>query len=153
VGLVLSRQKLPVFDPAKYASSSGLARGAYVLADASSGPPRVILIATGSEVALAVESREKLESQGIATRVVSMPSWELFERQDAAYRDSVLPPAVTARLSIEAGSKLGWKRWVGDKGDSIGLERFGASAPGEVVMKELGFSADDVVAKAKALLK
>jgi len=153
VGLVLSRQKLPVFDPAKYSSSSGLARGAYVLADASSGPPRVILIATGSEVALALESRGKLESEGIATRVVSMPSWELFERQDAAYRDSVLPPAVTARLSIEAGSKLGWKHWVGDQGDSIGLERFGASAPGEVVMKELGFSVDNVVAKAKALLK
>jgi transketolase len=153
VGLVLSRQKLPVFDPAKSAPPSGLARGAYVLADASSGPPGVILIATGSEVALALESRERLESEGIATRVVSMPSWELFERQDPAYRDSVLPPAVTARLSIEAGSKLGWKRWVGDKGDSIGLERFGASAPGEVVMKELGFSADNVVAKAKALLK
>jgi transketolase len=150
---VLSRQKLPVFDPAKHASSSGLARGAYVLADASSGPPRVLLIATGSEVALALESREKLESEGIATRVVSMPSWELFESQDAAYRDSVLPPAVTARLSIEAGSKLGWRRWVGDRGDSIGLERFGASAPGEIVMKELGFSVDNVVAKAKALLK
>jgi transketolase len=82
-----------------------------------------------------------------------MPSWELFERQDAAYRGSVLPPAVTARLSIEAGSKLGWRRWVGDRGDSIGLERFGASAPGEIVMKELGFSVDNVVAKAKALLK
>ena len=153
VGLVLSRQKLPVFDPAKYASPSGLARGAYVLADASSGAPRVILIATGSEVALALESRERLESEGIATRVVSMPSWELFEKQDAAYRDSVLPPAVAARLSIEAGSTFGWKRWVGDQGDSIGLERFGASAPGEVVMRELGFNVDNVVARAKALVK
>ncbi|HEX9150234.1 MAG TPA: transketolase [Thermoanaerobaculia bacterium] len=151
VGLVLSRQKLPVIDPAKYAAPAGLARGAYVLAEAG-GAPRLILIATGSEVSLALEAREKLEAEGIATRVVSMPSWELFERQDSGYRDRVLPAAVTARLSIEAGSKLGWKRWVGDRGDSVGLERFGASAPGEVVMKELGFSVENVVAKAKALL-
>ena len=153
VGLVLSRQKLPVIDPAKYAAPAGLARGAYVLAEAAGSTPRLILIATGSEVSLALAAREKLESDGIATRVVSMPSWELFERQDAAYRDQVLPAAVPARLSIEAGSKLGWARWVGDRGDSIGLERFGASAPGEVVMKELGFSVENVVAKAKALVE
>jgi transketolase len=153
VGLVLSRQKLPVIDPAKYALPAGLGRGAYVLAEAGGGAPRLILIATGSEISLALEAREKLEAEGIATRVVSMPSWELFEREDAAYREQVLPAAVGARLSIEAGSKLGWERWVGDRGDSIGLERFGASAPGEVVMKELGFNVENVVAKAKALLR
>jgi transketolase len=152
VGLVLSRQKLPVIDPSKYAAPSGLSRGAYVLAEGSGGSPRLILIATGSEVSLALEAREKLESEGISTRVVSMPSWELFSKQDPSYRGEVLPAGVAARLSIEAGAKLGWERWVGDRGDSIGLERFGASAPGEIVMKELGFNVENVVAKAKALL-
>jgi transketolase len=152
VGLVLSRQKLPVIDPAKFAGPEGLAKGAYVLAEASGGQPRVILIATGSEVSLAVEAREKLEAESIPTRVVSMPSWELFEKQDARYRDQVLPPSVGARLSIEAGSVFGWSRWVGDRGGSVGLERFGASAPGEIVLRELGFSVENVVAKAKALL-
>jgi transketolase len=152
VGLVLSRQKLPVIDPAKYAAPSGLARGAYVVAEGSRGSPRLILIATGSEVSLALEAREMLELDGISTRVVSMPSWELFAKQDPAYRDQVLPASVPARLSIEAGAKLGWERWVGDRGDSIGLERFGASAPGEVVLKELGFSVENVVAKAKTLV-
>ena len=152
VGLVLSRQKLPVIDPGKYAGPSGLARGAYVLAEASGGAPRLLLVASGSEVALALEAREKLESEGFPTRVVSMPSWELFEKQDASYRDGVIPPALAARLSIEAGATLGWKRWVGDGGDSVGLDRFGASAPGEVVLSKLGFHVDNVVAKAKALL-
>jgi transketolase len=152
VGLVLSRQKLPVFDPARYAPPSRLARGAYVLAEASAGEPRLLLLATGSEVTLALEAREKLEAEGIPTRVVSMPSWELFEEQGSAYRDQVLPPSVSARLSIEAGSTLGWKRYVGDRGDSVGLDRFGASAPGEVVLSKLGFNVDNVVAKAKALL-
>jgi transketolase len=152
VGLVLSRQKLPVIDPAKYAAPSGLARGAYVVAEGSRGSPRLILIATGSEVSLALEAREMLELDGISTRVISMPSWELFAKQDPAYRDQVLPASVPARLSIEAGAKLGWERWVGERGDSIGLERFGASAPGEVLLKELGFDVDNVVAKAKALL-
>ena len=152
VGLVLSRQKLPVFDPAKYASPSGLARGAYVLAEASGGAPRLLLLATGSEVALALAAREKLEAEGVPTRVVSMPSWEIFEEQEPEYRDEVLPPRVAARLSIEAGSPLGWKRWVGDRGDSVGLDRFGASAPGEVVLSKLGFNVENVVAKAKALL-
>jgi transketolase len=152
VGLVLSRQKLPVIDPAKYAAPSGLARGAYVVAEGSRGSPRLILIATGSEVSLALEAREMLELDGISTRVVSMPSWELFAKQDPAYRDQVLPASVPARLSIEAGAKLGWERWVGDRGDSIGLERFGASAPGEVVLKELGLSVENVVAKAKTLV-
>ena len=123
-----------------------------MLAEASGGQPRLILIATGSEVSLAVESREKLEAESIPTRVVSMPSWELFQKQDARYRDEVLPPSVGARLSIEAGSVFGWSRWVGDRGASVGLERFGASAPGEIVLRELGFSVENVVAKAKALL-
>ncbi|HVE65134.1 MAG TPA: transketolase [Thermoanaerobaculia bacterium] len=152
VGLVLSRQKLPAVDPAKYASPSGLARGAYVLAEASGGAPRLLLLATGSEVALALAAREKLEAEGVPTRVVSMPSWEIFEEQEPEYRDEVLPPKVVARLSIEAGSLLGWKRWVGDRGDSVGLDRFGASAPGEIVLSKLGFNVDNVVAKAKALL-
>src|SRR6185295_8320987 len=124
----------------------------YVLAEASGGPPRLILIATGSEDSLAVDAREKLESESIPTRVVSMPSWELFEKQDVGYRDQVLPPSVGARLSIEAGGVLGWSRWVGDRGGSVGLERFGASAPGGIVLRELGFSVENVVAKAKALL-
>ena len=153
VGLVLSRQKLPAIDTAKYAGPSGLARGAYVLVEASGKEPRLLLLATGSEVALALDAREKLEAEGIPTRVVSMPSWELFEEQEPAYRDEVLPPAVAARLSIEAGSTLGWKRWVGDRGDSVGLDRFGASAPGEVVLSKLGFNVENVVAKAKALLE
>jgi transketolase len=152
VGLVLSRQKLPVFDSSKYAGPAGLSRGAYVLAEASGGAPRVILIASGSEVALTLDAREKLQADGIPTRVVSMPSWELFEKQEREYRDEVLPPSIVARLSVEAGSPLGWERWVGDRGASIGLERFGASAPGEVVLRELGFNVDNVVAKAKALL-
>ena len=152
VGLVLSRQKLPVIDPAKCAGPAGLAKGAYVLAEASGGLPRLILIATGSEVSLALEARDKLEAESIPTRVVSMPSWELFEKQDRGYRDEVLPPSVPARLSIEAGSAQGWARWVGDRGSSIGLNRFGASAPGEIVLRELGFNVENVVARAKALL-
>jgi transketolase len=152
VGLVLSRQKLPVIDTSKLAGPAGLAKGAYVLAESTGGAPRLILIASGSEVSLALEARQKLESESIPTRVVSMPSWELFEKQDRKYRDEVLPPAVAARLSIEAGSIFGWTRWVGDRGASIGLERFGASAPGEIVLKELGFNVENVVARAKALL-
>src|SRR6266545_992014 len=130
----------------------GPEKGAYVLAEASGGAPRLLLIGTGSEVSLALEAREKLEAEGIPTRVVSMPSWELFGKQPRGYRDSVFPPSVGARLSIEAGSTFGWERWVGDRGASIGLERFGASAPGEVVLRELGFNVDNVVDRAKALL-
>ena len=141
-----------MIDPSKFSGPAGLATGAYILADASGGAPRLILIATGSEVSLAVEAREKLEADAVPTRVVSMPSWELFENQDLTYRNEVLPPSVPARLSIEAGSVLGWARWVGDRGASIGLARFGASAPGEVVLRELGFNVENVVAKAKALL-
>ena len=152
VGLVLSRQKLPVLDRGRLAPAEGLARGAYILAEASAAPPKILLIASGSEVALALQAREKLEGEGLATRVVSMPSWELFDRQPREYRESVLPTEVPARLAIEAGATLGWKRYVGDRGDSVGLDRYGASAPGEVVMKELGFNVENVVARAKALL-
>jgi transketolase len=152
VGLVLSRQKMPVLDRTKFGAARGLARGAYVLAEASGGAPRLILIASGSELGLAVEAREKLEAQGVATRVVSMPCWEFFEKQPPAYRESVLPAAVRVRLAIEAGATLGWWRFVGDKGGVIGIDRFGASAPGETVMRELGFSVENVVARSKALL-
>ena len=151
VGLVLSRQNLPVIDQDELGKASGLARGAYVLAEGS-GDPRLILIATGSEVALALAARERLEAEGIATRVVSMPCWEFFERQSAAYRREVLPPVVTARLAIEAGSPLGWERWVGDGGGILGLDRYGASAPGEVALEKLGFNVGNVVERAKALL-
>ena len=152
VGLVLSRQKLPILDREKLGSAQGLSRGAYVLADSGGAPPRIILIATGSDVALALEARARLEGEGIPTRVVSMPSWELFDRQPREYREEVLPPSVPARLAIEAGVALGWKRYVGDAGDSVSLDRFGASAPGETVLKELGFNVDNVVRRAKELL-
>ncbi|MCA1612202.1 MAG: transketolase [Acidobacteria bacterium] len=151
VGLVLCRQKLPVIDRTKYAPASGLARGAYTLAEGSAKPPRLILIATGSEVALALASRETLEAEGVSTRVVSMPSWEIFLEQDGAYREEVLPRSVGARLAIEAGASFGWHRWVGDRGDTVTIDRYGASAPGEVVLKALGFSVENVVKKAKAL--
>ncbi|HEY7575044.1 MAG TPA: transketolase [Thermoanaerobaculia bacterium] len=151
VGLVLTRQKLPVLD--RSGARGDLSRGAYVLADASGGKPKVILIGTGSELQLAVAARKELESGGIPTRVVSMPCFEFFDAQPAEYRKSVLPPDVTARLSIEAGVTLGWQKYVGDRGRMIGLDRFGASAPGEVVMKELGFTVEHVVAEARELLK
>ena len=152
VGLVLSRQKLPVFDREKLAPAEGVSRGAYVLAEASRAPARLVLIATGSEVALALQARERLEGEGIPTRVVSMPSWELFDRQPREYREQVLPRAIPARLAVEAGVSIGWKRYVGDGGDCVGLDRYGASAPGETVLKELGFSVENVVKRAKALL-
>jgi transketolase len=152
VGLVLSRQKLPVQDREKLRSSGGVRQGAYVLAEASKTPAKLILIASGSEVFLAVDAREKLEAEGIPTRVVSMPSSTIFDRQPREYRESVIPPGVRARLAIEAGASLGWKRYVGDGGDSVSLDRYGASAPGEVVLRELGFSVENVVRRAKALL-
>ncbi len=130
-----------------------VARGAYILAEASGGKPRVILIATGSELQLAVGGRQKLEAEGIPTRVVSMPCWEFFDKQPREYRDEVLPPSVRARLSIEAGVTLGWQKYVGDSGGSIGVDRYGASAPGEVVMREYGFTVDHVVDFARGLLR
>ncbi len=156
VALVLSRQKLPVFDRAAVAPASGLARGAYVLAEAGPGAsrslPDAIVIATGSEVALALEAQQRLAEDGIRTRVVSMPSWELFSAQPQAYRDSVLPPQVLARVSVEAASPFGWERWVGLAGAAIGVNRFGASAPGPVVMRELGFTVSHVVEVVKDVL-
>ncbi len=157
VALVLSRQKLPVLDRAATAPAAGLARGAYVLADAGPPGPRsprpdAIVIATGSEVALALEAQQHLAQEGIRCRVVSMPSWELFEAQPQEYRDTVLPPEVRARVSVEAASPFGWERWIGLEGDAIGLNRYGASAPGAVVMRELGFTANHVVQVVKTVL-
>ncbi len=150
--LVLTRQPLPTFDRARYASADGVSRGAYVMADAEHGKPDVILIGTGSEVSLCVDAHETLTQEGIAARVVSMPSWELFEQQELAYRDSVLPPDVMARISVEAGSVIGWDRYVGMSGTRIGMETFGASAPIKDLMKKFGFTAENVLAKAKKQL-
>jgi transketolase len=147
--LVLSRQPLLTFDRKHYAAAAGVARGAYIMADAEGGKPAVILIGTGSEVALCVEVYEKLKQEGIAARVVSMPSWELFEQQDQAYRDSVLPPGITARVSVEAGSVIGWDRYVGMNGARIGMHTFGSSAPITDLMKKFGFTSEKVLAAAK----
>ncbi len=146
---MLSRQPLPTFDRARYAPASGVARGAYVLADADNGKPEVILIGTGSEVALCTAAYEALKREGIAARVVSMPSWELFEQQDQAYRNSVLPPDLTARVSVEAGSVIGWDRYVGATGAKIGMRNFGASAPIKDLMIKFGFTPEQVLAAAK----
>jgi transketolase len=152
--LALSRQKVPILQrgAGQLASADGLRRGGYVLAEASKGRPRVIVIASGTEVAQALAAREQLESGGTPTRVVSLPSWHLFEQQDAAYRSEVLPPDVSARVSIEAASPFGWDRWVGPSGRAVGLGRFGASAPAEVLYERLGITADHVVALAKNML-
>ncbi len=146
--LVLTRQNVPTLDRTKYASAAGVAKGAYVLADAADGKPEVILLATGSELSLCVEAYEKLKAEGIRARVVSMPSWEIFEQQDEAYRESVLPPSVTARVSVEMAATLGWDRYVGPKGRKIGMHRFGASAPLKDLLKYFGFTVDAVVAEA-----
>nr|MBI3612999.1 transketolase [Nitrospirota bacterium] len=147
--LVLSRQAMPTLDRTKYAAASGVAMGAYVLADAPGGKPDVILMATGTEVGLAVEAYEKLKAEGVKARVVSMPSWDLFEHQSREYRDSVLPPNVTARVSVEYASTFGWARYVGLTGCTIGMTTFGASAPLKELVKKFGFSVDNVVAAAK----
>ena len=150
--LVLTRQAMPTFDRTKYAPASGVAKGAYVLADAPGGKPDVILMGTGSEVSLCVEAGEKLNAAGIKARVVSMPSWELFERQDAAYKESVLPASVSARVSVEMASTFGWERYTGPKGKIIGMRSFGASAPLKDLLKKFGIEADKVVAAAKEVL-
>jgi transketolase len=152
VALALTRQNLPIFDRVHMAAADGLEQGAYVLVDASGGTPDLILIASGSEVALAVEVRTQLSQQGVQARVVSMPSWELFDAQPQAYRETVLPPSVRKRLALEAGVSQGWRDYVGSEGDIIGLTRFGASAPGPVVMEKLGFNVPNVVARALKLL-
>lgn len=150
--LALTRQKLPVFDRTKYAAAEGLAQGAYVMSDAPTGKLDVILIATGSEVAVAVEAQDKLAAEGIGARVVSMPSWELFDKQPQSYRDEVLPPNVTARVAIETGVTFGWAKYVGEKGDVIGLDRYGASAPVQVLMEKFGFTGANVVERVKKLI-
>jgi transketolase len=153
VAIILTRQKVPTLDRTKVAPAAGLSRGAYVLSEAAGGPPQVVLIGTGSEVATALAAQEKLQTQGIRARVVSMPSWELFLDQTPEYRDSVIPREVPARVSIEAGSTLGWHRWVGDRGIAIGLDRFGASGPGSVLIKQFGLTVDNMVRAATSLLK
>ena len=152
VALILSRQNLPTLDRTKYASAAGLANGAYVLAGDPDATPDVILIATGSEVALAVSAYEQLTADGVAARVVSMPSMELFDRQDQAYRDSVLPPSVTARVAIEQASSFGWHRWVGFGGTVIAMDTFGASAPLKELQTRFGFTPEAVVSAARALV-
>ena len=149
--LIFSRQKLPIYDPAPV--KEGVARGAYIRAEAEGGTPEVLLLSAGSEVSLAMKARELLAKDGVRARVISMPSWELFRKQDKTYRDSVLPPAVRARVSIEAADPLGWHEWVGLDGTVIGLDRFGASAPYETIYHELGITAEAMAAAAKALLK
>jgi transketolase len=150
--LVLSRQDMPTLDRTKFAPATGLAKGAYVVAD-SSPAPQVILMASGTEVGLAISAHEKLTAEGIKSRVVSMPSWELFEEQDQAYRDSVLPPSITARVSIEAAGEFGWHKYVGTSGACVGMKTFGASAPLKELQKKFGFNTESVVAAAKAQLK
>ncbi len=150
--LALSRQPLPTLDRTRYASAAGVARGAYVLADAPDGKPEIILIATGSEVVLAAQAHDKLVAEGIRSRVVSMPSWDVFEHQPQSYRDSVLPPAVKARVAIEQASTFGWERYVGTSGRIIGMKTFGASAPLKELQKKYGFEPERVVAVAKELL-
>ena len=153
ISLVLSRQNLPVLDQTTLGRAEGLKKGAYVVADAPDGKIDIILIGTGSELQHCLVARDKLAQQGIGARVVSMPSFELFEAQPKEYRDQVLPPAITARLAVEAGATLMWHRYVGSHGDIVGVDRFGASAPGDVVMAKYGFTADNVVQRALALLQ
>ena len=150
--LALSRQPLPTLDRSKYAPAAGVARGAYVLADSSGGEPEVILIATGSEVSLAVEAHEELLAEGIRSRVVSMPSWEIFDEQTKEYQESVLPPNVTARVSIEEASTFGWERYVGCSGHIIGMKTFGASAPLKELQQKFGFEPERLVTAAKEQL-
>jgi transketolase len=150
--IALSRQPLPTFDRTKYASAAGVARGAYVMADPPGGPPEIILIATGSEVSLIVEAHEVLVSRGIRSRVVSMPSWDIFEHQPQSYRQEVLPPAVKARIAVEQGSELAWERYVGADGRVIGMKTFGASAPLKELQRKFGFEPEKVVAMALELL-
>ncbi|MFV2070904.1 MAG: transketolase C-terminal domain-containing protein, partial [Pirellulales bacterium] len=147
--LVLTRQNQPTIDRTEFGSARGVARGGYVLADADGGKPRVVLIGTGSEVALCLDARKVLQDDGIATRVVSMPSWELFEEQEAGYRADVLPPETTARVAVEAGIRQGWDRYLGENGHFVGIDRFGASAPYQEVYQTLGLTVDAVVEAAR----
>jgi transketolase len=148
--LVLTRQKLPVLDQTKYEAAANLARGAYVVT--GSERPQVILIGTGSELQLAIKAAEQLIGEGIGVRVVSMPSWELFEMQDQAYKDSVLPSSLPARVAVEAAVKMGWERYLGTKGEFVGMSSFGASAPAEAAFKGFGITVENVVKAAKSVI-
>ena len=151
VVLVLTRQALPILDPKKYPHAANLAKGAYILSDCE-GQPRLLLIATGSEVSLILQAQEQLKKEGVAARVISMPSWELFEQQDKTYKESILPPTLKKRLAVEAASTMGWHKYVTDEGDIVGMTRFGESAPAPDLFKEFGFTVENIVRKAKALL-
>jgi transketolase len=153
VALALTRQSVPTIDRSQFASADGLEQGAYILKDVPNGKPDIILLASGSEVQLIIEAGQKLAERGIRCRLVSMPSWELFEAQPLEYRKSILPPTINARLAVEAGVPQGWHRYIGDHGDVIAVDRFGVSAPSSQVMREYGFNVDNVCQKAKALLK
>jgi transketolase len=152
VALVLTRQGVPVLDRSRYAPAEGARRGGYVLADAEGGDPEVILLATGSEVSLAIAAHEELLADGVRSRVVSLPCWEIFDRQEQAYRDEVLPPAVTARVSVEEASTIGWDRYVGPDGVKIGMHTFGTSAPLKDVQTKFGFTPDRVAETAREVL-
>jgi transketolase len=150
--LILTRQAIPTFDRTKYAAASGVSKGAYVLADAKDGKPDLIYMATGSEVSLCVSAYEELTAEGKKVRVVSMPSWEIFEKQSSEYRDSVLPPAVTKRISVEQASTMGWSQYVGQEGRIIGMKTFGASAPLKELLKKFGFTPEAVIEAGRELL-
>jgi len=152
VALVLTRQALPTIDRSKYAPASGVAKGGYVLADAQGGKPEVILIGTGSELSLCMSAYEKLTADGVRARVVSMPSTDLFDMQDEAYKKTVLPPEIKARVSVEAASVFGWERYVGLEGAIIGMTTFGGSAPAKDLFKKFGFTVDHVVQAAKQVI-
>jgi transketolase len=151
VALILTRQKLPVIDQSRYAPARNVVHGGYILSEAA-GPPALILISTGSEVQLALGAQQVLEAEGIPVRVVSMPSWELFDIQDPAYRDQVLPPAIRRRLAIEAGVTLGWHRFVTPEGDVLGIDRYGESGPGDQVLQAFGFTVENVCHRARMVL-
>jgi transketolase len=153
VALILTRQKVPTLDRKYYAAATGLRRGGYILADALKGKPAIILIASGSEVSLIVAAQQKLQAQKIPVRIVSMPSWELFAAQSQKYRDSILPPAITARLAVEAGISQGWERYVGEQGEMISVEDFGASAPSAIVMQKFGFTVENICQRTLVLVK
>ena len=152
VALILTRQELPVIDQDKYAKATGVEKGAYILSDCE-GEPDVILVASGSEVQLLIEAQEKLKASSVSSRVISMPSWELFDKQDEGYKGKIFPKTCRKRLAVEAGSPIGWHKYVSDEGDVIGITKFGESAPGEQILKEYGFTVENVISKAKDLLK
>jgi transketolase len=149
---VLTRQGLPVLDRVKLGDAEGLLKGAYILLKEKGEKPDIVLIATGSEVHLTLSAQKSLAEDGVDARVVSMPSWELFEQQSQTYQDSVLPPEISSRLAVEAGSSFGWNRWVGDKGAVIAIDKFGASAPAKKVFEKYGFTVENVCAKARSII-